>query len=116
MMHVYSLLCFPLKWRAYKFFSGEHRRTLRRSGVTLTLMATFIYNYIVQLLIKCILFVFKVPGLAENRPSVIRGDQILVRVKDSKGQLEKEEYQGFVHNVGLTDVRLRFSPRYLHSS
>ena len=51
--------------------------------------------------------------MAENRPSVIKGDQILVRIKDSKGELEKEEYQGFVHVVGLSDVRLRFSPRYV---
>lgn len=58
------------------------------------------------------LFRFQVPGLAENRPSVIRGDQILVRMKDRTGQLEKEEYQGFVHLVGLSEVRLRFSPRY----
>ena len=53
------------------------------------------------------------PGLAENRPSVIKGDQILVRVKDGTGRLEKEEYQGFVHIVGLSDVHLRFSPRYM---
>lgn len=33
-------------------------------------------------------------------------------MKDSTGQLEKEEYQGFVHVVGLSEVRLRFSPRY----
>ena len=58
------------------------------------------------------LFGFQVPGLAENRPSVIKGDQILVRMKDSSGQLEKEEYQGFVYVVGLSEVRLRFSPRY----
>lgn len=56
--------------------------------------------------------VLKVPGLAESRPSVIKGDQILVRIKHSEGQLEKEEYQGFVHVVGLNEVRLRFSPRF----
>lgn len=56
--------------------------------------------------------ILKVPGLAENRPSVIKGDQIVVRIKDSKGQLDKEEYQGFVHIVGLSDVRLRFSPSF----
>lgn len=33
-------------------------------------------------------------------------------MKDRTGQLEKEEYQGFVHVVGLSEVRLRFSPRY----
>lgn len=56
--------------------------------------------------------VLKVPGLAENRPSVVRGDQILVRIKDSKGQPEKEEYQGFVHILGLNDVHLKFSPKF----
>lgn len=66
---------------------------------------------ITTVFIKCVWL--QVPGLAENRPSVIKGDQILVRVKDGKGQLEKEEYQGFVHIVGLNDVRLKFSPRYM---
>ncbi|PFX21336.1 putative helicase MOV-10 [Stylophora pistillata] len=56
--------------------------------------------------------ILKVPGLAENRPSVVRGDQILVRMKDNKGQLEKEEYQGFVHILGLNDVHLKFSPKF----
>ena len=56
-------------------------------------------------------FFSQVPGLAENRPSVVRGDQILVRIKDSKGQPEKEEYQGFVHILGLNDVHLKFSPK-----
>ena len=36
-------------------------------------------------------------------------------MKDRTGQLEKEEYQGFVHVVGLSEVRLRFSPRYVLS-
>ena len=49
--------------------------------------------------------------MAENRPSLIKGDQVLVRFKDSKGELEKDEYQGFVHVVGLSDVHLRFCPR-----
>ena len=58
-------------------------------------------------------FYCQVPGLAENRPSVVRGDQILVRIKDSKGQPEKEEYQGFVHILGLNDVHLKFSPKWV---
>ena len=63
------------------------------------------------LMVFLFFFFVQVPGLAENRPSVVRGDQILVRMKDNKGQLEKEEYQGFVHILGLNDVHLKFSPK-----
>ncbi|KAK2550951.1 putative helicase mov-10-B.1 [Acropora cervicornis] len=58
------------------------------------------------------LLALKVPGLAEGRPSVIKGDHILVRMKDSEGGLEKKAYQGFVHFVQLNDVLLKFSPKF----
>lgn len=54
----------------------------------------------------------KIPGLAEGRPSVIKGDQVFVRMKDSEGVLEDIEYSGFVHVVRLNDVLLKFSPKF----
>ncbi|XP_031566340.1 putative helicase mov-10-B.1 [Actinia tenebrosa] len=52
--------------------------------------------------------VLKVPGLAENRPSVIKGDHLYVRIQDKDGVAEDKEYQGFVHHVELNDVKLKF--------
>ena len=53
----------------------------------------------------------KVPGLAENRPSVIKGDRLYVRLRNKDGEPEKKEYEGFVHQLGLDEVKLRFSSR-----
>ncbi|XP_050414418.2 putative helicase MOV-10 [Patella vulgata] len=50
------------------------------------------------------LLVLKVPGLAENRPSVLRGDWLFVRVADT----DDKEYKGYVHEVCLNEVRLGF--------
>jgi helicase MOV-10 len=47
-----------------------------------------------------------VPGLAEKRPSVIVGDQILVKRHDSQKQ---HWWQGYVHEAHLDKVGLRFS-------
>jgi hypothetical protein len=50
-----------------------------------------------------------VPGLAENRPSVLRGDQILVQ-KMLKGKtVEHKEYQGYVHDVQQLRIFVGFS-------
>ena len=53
----------------------------------------------------------EVPGLAENRPSVLKGDKIYVRVYGSGGNLqpEKKEYEGIVHEVQNTSLILGFS-------
>ena len=53
----------------------------------------------------------QIPGLAEGRPSVIKGDHIFVRMKDREGELEDKEYEGFVHVVRLNDVSLKFSQK-----
>ena len=51
-----------------------------------------------------------VPGLAENRPSLVRGDWLFVRKLSPDGSTaEKKEYKGFVHKVGLNEVYLKFS-------
>ncbi|XP_064633916.1 putative helicase MOV-10 [Lineus longissimus] len=55
----------------------------------------------------------RVPGLAENRPSVLRGDHILVRILGSNGVPEDTEYRGYVHVVQLESVLLGFSNKLL---
>ncbi|KAK0477928.1 P-loop containing nucleoside triphosphate hydrolase protein [Armillaria novae-zelandiae] len=50
-----------------------------------------------------------VPGLAEKRPSVLIGDNILLRKKDAP---EGHWFSGGVHNVMLETVGLRFSPKF----
>jgi len=35
---ILSLPCFPLKWRAYEFFTGGHRRTPVKVGSNLTIL------------------------------------------------------------------------------
>lgn len=59
--------------------------------------------------ICCVLL--QVPGVSENRPSVLRGDAILVtRSGDSnKGGVVK--YRGYVHRVELDSVKLGFNSK-----
>uniref|UniRef100_A0A4W5LHS3 Uncharacterized protein n=1 Tax=Hucho hucho TaxID=62062 RepID=A0A4W5LHS3_9TELE len=61
----------------------------------------------------CVLL--QVPGVSENRPSVLRGDAILVtRSGDSnKGGVVK--YRGYVHRVELDSVKLGFSMKLMSS-
>ncbi|XP_067932453.1 putative helicase MOV-10 [Watersipora subatra] len=53
------------------------------------------------------LFRLTVPGLAENRPSVLRGDRVFVSPLPICGQ----KYEGYVHNVTLTELFLGFNKR-----
>ena len=50
-----------------------------------------------------------VPGLAENRPSVLRGDKIFVR----PAQGGMRNFEGEVEEVLDTEVRLRFADKLL---
>uniref|UniRef100_A0A674EXB5 RNA helicase n=1 Tax=Salmo trutta TaxID=8032 RepID=A0A674EXB5_SALTR len=61
------------------------------------------------------LLVLEVPGVSENRPSVLRGDAILVtRSGDSnKGGVVK--YRGYVHRVELDSVKLGFNSKFISS-
>ncbi|XP_013408833.1 putative helicase MOV-10 [Lingula anatina] len=61
------------------------------------------------------LLVLKVPGLAENRPSILKGDWLFVREYKSNGQLEDREYKGYVHQVMLNEVALGFSNKLLEN-
>ncbi|XP_062921482.1 putative helicase MOV-10 isoform X2 [Mobula hypostoma] len=58
------------------------------------------------------LLVLKVPGVAENRPSVLRGDHLLVSKSDSREQ-PITRYKGYVHHVELDQVKLGFSQKLL---
>ena len=51
----------------------------------------------------------KVPGLAENRPSVLRGDRLFVCPVPANGK----KYEGYVHTVTLTELFLGFSRGYV---
>ena len=50
-----------------------------------------------------------VPGLAENRPSLICGDRLFVHKLKRDGTVEEnDEYEGFVHRVENNEVHLKF--------
>ncbi|XP_077453696.1 putative helicase mov-10-B.1 isoform X2 [Stigmatopora argus] len=55
------------------------------------------------------LLVLEVPGLSENRPSVLRGDKLLVYPQGET----KQKYCGCVHKVERDSVKLGFSPTLL---
>ncbi|XP_049608484.1 putative helicase mov-10-B.1 [Syngnathus scovelli] len=55
------------------------------------------------------LLILKVPGLAENRPSVLRGDQLLVYPQGES----RHKYRGYVHKVERDSVKLGFSSKLL---
>ncbi|XP_053277315.1 putative helicase mov-10-B.2 isoform X1 [Pleuronectes platessa] len=55
------------------------------------------------------LLVLDVPGVAENRPSVLRGDVLLVCPSGESGV----KYRGYVHSVELNKVKLGFSSNLL---
>jgi len=52
------------------------------------------------------LFALEVPGLEENRPSVMKGDKIFIF-----SQSDKREYEGFVHLIQEGRVLLGFSDK-----
>ncbi len=63
----------------------------------------------------------EIPGLAEKRPSVLRGDKIYVTVatdailnNDNRSLNQNfKEYEGFLHEVEETRVILGFSEKLL---
>lgn len=52
----------------------------------------------------------QVPGVAESRPSVLRGDCLKVSKSEDKVQ-PITVYTGYVHRVELDSVKLGFSKR-----
>lgn len=61
------------------------------------------------------LLVLEVPGLCENRPSVLRGDWLFVAECDPDGHPGKKEYQGYVHEVLQNEVALGFDKSFRDS-
>ncbi|XP_062420873.1 putative helicase mov-10-B.2 [Pungitius pungitius] len=55
------------------------------------------------------LLILEVPGVSENRPSVLRGDSLLVHPVGEKGV----KYRGYVHSVQLDSVKLGFASKLL---
>ncbi|RVE70580.1 hypothetical protein OJAV_G00065900 [Oryzias javanicus] len=55
------------------------------------------------------LLVLEVPGVSENRPSVLRGDALLVYPQGETGV----KYRGYVHGVQLDSVKLGFASEFL---
>ena len=58
-------------------------------------------------------FYTQVPGLSENRPSILKGDWLFVRIREADGKLSDREYQGFVHEIQLNFVCLGFAERFV---
>ncbi|KAJ1138600.1 hypothetical protein NDU88_004981 [Pleurodeles waltl] len=57
--------------------------------------------------------ILSVPGVAENRPSVLRGDHLFVTHADHRGGQNIIRYKGYVHAVELEQVKLGFSQNLL---
>ncbi|NXP23788.1 SDE3 helicase, partial [Scytalopus superciliaris] len=53
----------------------------------------------------------QVPGVAENRPSVLRGDHLFAHLSSERGHSPLVQYKGYVHSVELEKVRLGFSSK-----
>ncbi|XP_043098693.1 putative helicase mov-10-B.1 [Puntigrus tetrazona] len=58
------------------------------------------------------LLILKVPGVAENRPSVLRGDKLNVCLSEDRNQ-PITVYEGYVHRVELDRVKLGFNKKLL---
>ena len=58
-------------------------------------------------------FLTQVPGVAENRPSVLRGDYLKASKTDDMTQ-PLTVYKGYVHRVELDSVKLGFSKKCVH--
>lgn len=53
----------------------------------------------------------QVPGVAENRPSVLKGDHLFVNLSSERNHSPLIQYKGYVHGVELEKVRLGFSSK-----
>ncbi|TRY87279.1 hypothetical protein DNTS_028207 [Danionella cerebrum] len=59
------------------------------------------------------LLILNLPGVSENRPSVLRGDHLLLTKSEEVKCSNFTKYKGFVHKVELDQVKLGFSKRFL---
>uniref|UniRef100_A0A672P211 RNA helicase n=1 Tax=Sinocyclocheilus grahami TaxID=75366 RepID=A0A672P211_SINGR len=61
------------------------------------------------------LLVLELPGVSENRPSVLRGDHLLLTKSEEVELSTVTKYKGYVHRVELDQVKLNFSRGLLDS-
>uniref|UniRef100_A0A8C1EWI0 RNA helicase n=1 Tax=Cyprinus carpio carpio TaxID=630221 RepID=A0A8C1EWI0_CYPCA len=61
----------------------------------------------------CVFLGLKLPGVSENRPSVLRGDHLLLTKSEEVSFSNVTKYKGYVHKVELDRVKLGFSRRFL---
>ncbi|KAL7828691.1 hypothetical protein SRHO_G00323250 [Serrasalmus rhombeus] len=61
------------------------------------------------------LLVLEVPGVSENRPSVLRGDHLLLTKSEDLHLRSVTKYKGYVHRVELDQLKLSFSSKFLDS-
>uniref|UniRef100_A0A671LT19 RNA helicase n=1 Tax=Sinocyclocheilus anshuiensis TaxID=1608454 RepID=A0A671LT19_9TELE len=59
------------------------------------------------------LLLLELPGVSENRPSVLRGDHLLLTKSEEVQLSTVTKYKGYVHRVELDQVKLGFSRRLL---
>uniref|UniRef100_A0A672P2Z6 RNA helicase n=1 Tax=Sinocyclocheilus grahami TaxID=75366 RepID=A0A672P2Z6_SINGR len=59
------------------------------------------------------LMILNLPGVSENRPSVLRGDHLLLTKSEEVQLSTVTKYKGYVHKVELDRVKLGFSRRFL---
>lgn len=59
------------------------------------------------------LLVLELPGVSENRPSVLRGDHLFLTKSEEVDFSTVTKYKGYVHRVELDQVKLGFSRRLL---
>ncbi|XP_029419843.1 helicase MOV-10 isoform X4 [Nannospalax galili] len=60
------------------------------------------------------LLTLEVPGVAESRPSVLRGDHLFALLSSETHQEDPVTYKGYVHKVELDRVKLSFSTSLLN--
>uniref|UniRef100_A0A8C5RGE4 RNA helicase n=1 Tax=Laticauda laticaudata TaxID=8630 RepID=A0A8C5RGE4_LATLA len=60
------------------------------------------------------LLVLKASGVAENRPSVLKGDHLFVSPVEGQTKYNVLFYKGYVHAVELNQVKLGFSEKLLN--
>ncbi|XP_015979789.2 helicase MOV-10 isoform X1 [Rousettus aegyptiacus] len=60
------------------------------------------------------LLTLEVPGVAESRPSVLRGDHLFALLSSETHHDDRVTYKGYVHRVELDRVKLSFSPSLLN--
>ncbi|NXG23946.1 SDE3 helicase, partial [Grallaria varia] len=56
----------------------------------------------------------QVPGVAENRPSVLRGDHLFAHLSSERDHSPLVQYKGYVHSVELEKVKLGFSSKLMN--